>query len=158
MTPDDTDRPKPPAFQFYAAEFLADEKVMLMSGPHGMAQRGLYITLLCVCWREGSLPADPADLAALAGLEPGSFEALWQRVEKCFYKAGSRLRNKRLDVERRKQEARHVALSAAGRRGGEALRRNDNKSQASARPKPGRPENEASSSFHLHLHLHLHLQ
>lgn len=41
-----------PAFQFYPAEFLNDEATLNMT----LEERGMYITLLCHCWINGSLP------------------------------------------------------------------------------------------------------
>jgi len=52
MTPNP--KGKAPAFQFYAADWLADEAVSVMS----LEEEGAYIRALCYCWREGSIPAD----------------------------------------------------------------------------------------------------
>jgi uncharacterized protein YdaU (DUF1376 family) len=58
-----------PAFQFYAAEYLADEHVSIMS----VEDEGCYIRLLAYCWREGSIPADPQFQARLCkGIIPSS--------------------------------------------------------------------------------------
>lgn len=43
---------KPPSFQFYPQDFLADLNVTLMN----MEERGAYITLLCHNWIEGAIP------------------------------------------------------------------------------------------------------
>jgi len=52
---------KVPAFQFYAADYLADEHVQLMT----LEEEGAYIRALAYCWREGSIPADPEALSRL---------------------------------------------------------------------------------------------
>ena len=65
---------KAPAFQFYPKDFLTDERVKLMSH----TERGIYISLLCMCWLEGSLPAQPAALAKLVSLTPARFTRLWK--------------------------------------------------------------------------------
>jgi uncharacterized protein YdaU (DUF1376 family) len=58
-----------PAFQFYAAEYLADANVQIMS----IEDEGCYIRLLAYCWREGSIPADPELQARLCkGTVPSS--------------------------------------------------------------------------------------
>jgi putative transposase len=49
MTPNP--KGKDPAFQFYAADWLADEAVSVM----GLEEEGAYIRALCYCWREGSI-------------------------------------------------------------------------------------------------------
>jgi len=68
-----------------------------------MAGEGVYVHLLCYCWREGSIPADRSAIAVLCkGYNgPGIDEALT-----CFVpsrKCG-RLINRRVESERRKQE------------------------------------------------------
>jgi len=88
-----------PAFQFYPADWLSDERVISMS----MAGEGVYVHLLCYCWREGSIPADRSAIVVLCkGYNgPGIDEALT-----CFVpsrKCG-RLINRRVESERRKQE------------------------------------------------------
>src|SRR6478752_824536 len=51
---------KPPAFQFYADDFLGGTLTMTLE------ERGLYITLLCLQWSKGFVTED--DLSALAQL------------------------------------------------------------------------------------------
>lgn len=69
-------------------------------------ERGIYITLLCLCWLEHSLPADVGTLAKLVDVPPRRFTKLWAGVlSQCFTAAGDgRLYQKRLDVEREKQD------------------------------------------------------
>ena len=54
----------PPAFQFYATDTLANINFRSMS----LAERGCYMTLLCECWVNDSLPADEVKLAKILGL------------------------------------------------------------------------------------------
>jgi hypothetical protein len=54
-----------PAFQFYAADWLADERVKLMS----YEEQGVYLFLLCHEWLEGSIPADLTHLARLLHID-----------------------------------------------------------------------------------------
>jgi uncharacterized protein YdaU (DUF1376 family) len=97
-----------PAFQFYAADYLADEKVQLMT----IEEEGCYIRLLAYCWREGSIPANQDLLTRLCkGVSPSD------RVAMCFYSQGDRLRHKRLDLEREKQEEFRNEKSKAGMKG-----------------------------------------
>ena len=57
---------KPPAFQFYANDWLSSRLVAKMS----LEQQGAYLRLLCYCWSSGdvSLLDDDDELAALSGL------------------------------------------------------------------------------------------
>lgn len=50
-----------PAFQFYAADYLADETISLMS----LEEEGCFVRLLANCWRQGSIPADMKKLERL---------------------------------------------------------------------------------------------
>lgn len=104
---------KAPAFQFYAAEYLADENVQLLS----LQQEGIYIRLLAYCWREGSIPADVAKLSALC--KSCSPDALAEVVQ--LFRAAQlpgRLTHKRLDDERLKQELFRKKQSMNGSKGG----------------------------------------
>lgn len=58
---DPVSREKPPAFQFYAADWLADERLSVCP----LEVEGAYIRLLAYAWREGSIPADPAAVSVL---------------------------------------------------------------------------------------------
>jgi uncharacterized protein YdaU (DUF1376 family) len=91
---------KSPAFQFYPKEFLTDGNVAGMS----LQERGAYITLLCVCWQERSLPADPTRLANMVGLPYAQFRKFWPAIAVCFSQADGRLVHPRLEKEREKQE------------------------------------------------------
>jgi uncharacterized protein YdaU (DUF1376 family) len=91
---------KAPAFQFYPKDFLTDENVRVMS----LQERGAYITLICLCWTEGSLPSDANRLARLCGIPSTMFRKLWPAIAVCFREAGDdRLIHPRLEREREKQ-------------------------------------------------------
>ena len=108
----------PPSFQFYPADFLSDENVVLMSNE----QVGCYIKLLCYCWREGSIPNDMEFIARLCGVANGeNMATLWQKkggISECFQQDGSgRLFNRRLRLEREKQISHHHRQSQSGKKG-----------------------------------------
>jgi uncharacterized protein YdaU (DUF1376 family) len=109
---------KPPAFQFYAAEYLADENVALMT----LEEEGAYIRAMSYCWREGSLPSDDVRLSRLLkGCTP---EAL-TTVKGCFRISSndpSRLIHLRLDAERKKQTEWKRKSSEAGKKSGKVRR------------------------------------
>ena len=108
-------KPKSPAFQFYPGDWLSDENVVLMSN----AARGLYITLLCHCWLEGSIPADLDKLSKISNEKRKKFEKIWREVESCFSKNGDtgRYVNNRLERERTKQEYYRKERSESGKLG-----------------------------------------
>lgn len=102
-----------PAFQFYPADFLADENVALMS----LAGRGAYITLMCYCWREGSIPADTNRLGRLCGIDSSAMAQLWEELSPCFELTNNRYQHPRLERERRKQLEHSQERRESGRRG-----------------------------------------
>jgi uncharacterized protein YdaU (DUF1376 family) len=69
-----------------------------------LQERGAYITLICLCWTEGSLPSDANRLARLCGIPSTMFRKLWPAIAVCFRDAGDdRLIHPRLEREREKQ-------------------------------------------------------
>lgn len=121
---------KPPAFQWYPKDFLSDEKVIFMS----MAQRGVYITLLSMCWVEKSLPNDPSAIALKLGAELADVETV---CGKCFEVKGNRLKNRRLERERRAQRANKKTRSKAGKKGAKARWQTHGKRMANASEEDG---------------------
>lgn len=107
-----------PAFQFYAAEYLADENVQLMS----LEEEGCYIRLMAFCWREGSIPSD---LEKLSRLCKGASTTVLGVVAQCFEvspSSSSRLVHKRLEAERKKQAEWREKSSMGGKKGAETKR------------------------------------
>lgn len=101
---------KAPAFQFYPKDFLMDGNVSGMS----LQERGAYITLLCICWLEGSLPADVGRLANIVGTPRKAFAKFWPAIAICFQERGDRLMHGRLEIEREKQAEYRRRQSDAG--------------------------------------------
>lgn len=105
---------KAPAFQFYPKDFLTDEHVALMS----LQERGAYITLICYCWQQGSLPAEHEHLARFCGTPLAVFRRLWPSIAPCFRphpSQGDRLVHPRLEKERKKQRDFRRLQSEKGR-------------------------------------------
>ena len=105
-----------PAFQFYPSDFLADEKVLIMTNQ----EVGCYIKLLCVSWREGSIPKALPALAALCGESQKTMARLWPHLSACFLPApghADRLIHPRLERERTAQAAHRAERSQAGKKG-----------------------------------------
>jgi uncharacterized protein YdaU (DUF1376 family) len=118
---------KPPAFQFYAKEWLSSKAVVAMTP----TQRGYYIMLLAHAWdseKPGHLPNDPNILWKLARAES---KRAWEKecslVLAQFEKdRDGTLMNERLVLERRSQTRRSREFSRI------AKSRWDNKKQACA--------------------------
>lgn len=107
---------KSPAFQFDAAEWLADENISLMT----LEEEGAYIRLLACCWREGSISAIPE---AVARLTKHCSTTITERVLKQFIPMPgncSRMIHERLEKERKKQAAWSKKSSEAGKAGAKA--------------------------------------
>lgn len=92
-----------PAFQFYPKDFLLSRRVNRMS----FTERGIYITLLSMCWIDGGVTADLDRLGTELGLKPSKFRSMWDRgaLHECFSEKSGRLVNVRIEEERRKQIA-----------------------------------------------------
>ncbi len=129
---------KSPAFQFYPKDFLTDSHVIAMR----LQERGAYITLLCLCWLDGSIPADEAALARLCNVPLVAFRKIWPALAPCFAAAEERLIQPRIERERQKQNHYRALKAAAGRQGGrpkaegkqKPSRRQANKSPPSSSP------------------------
>ena len=109
---------KSPAFQFYPADYLSDEKVILMTAE----EEGCYWRLVAYCWHQGSIPADQ-DL--LCRMVKNTLNQPSSLVRSCFVEMSnqpSRLVHKRLEIERQKQEAWRTKSAEAGRKSGKARR------------------------------------
>ena len=103
---------KDPAMLLYGDDFYADEAVKLMS----LEQEAIYLRLLWHSWREGSIPGDLADLAALVGVSTARFRKLWPRtaVKWATAETPGRLVNPRQEHERRERSERSRRLRDAG--------------------------------------------
>ena len=98
---------RPPAFQFYADDFLAGTFTFTNE------QRGLYIALLCLQWNQGAIGEET--ITALAGgMPPESITAVMAKFVRG--EDDGMLRNPRLELERKKQAAFRAKCSEAGRR------------------------------------------
>lgn len=124
---------KRPSFQFYPADYLADMRVRMLS----WASRGLYVDLLCYCWREGWIPADGSAIAQLCGCHDLAI------VEPCLALFSphdsdpEKLVHKRLIEEKAKQDQHKMERSNSGLKGAKArwkkdLRKADSSANGSA--------------------------
>lgn len=121
---------KPPAFQFYADDFLA--------GTFSMSneERGLYITLLCRQWTQGHVTSDEVMRLGSTAAQPSINHVLtkFQPDE-----AGN-LKNARLELERSKQSAFRALQSEKGKASAQArFNRGSTAVQPSGAPKSNSP-------------------
>lgn len=108
---------KSPAFQFYPGDFLSDGHQMVME----LDEVGAYIRLMCVCWKEGSIPKDLGTLARLVRANGAEeMKRIWPALEPCFEEHPDdpdAWVHPRIEKERAKQQARRKKQSAGGRKG-----------------------------------------
>lgn len=88
-----------------------------------LQELGAYIRLLCLCWLERSLPVEMDALARLCRVSPACFTRLWPALQPCFTVVDGRLIQKRIEIERHKQETWRALKVAAGTKGGRAKAR-----------------------------------
>jgi uncharacterized protein YdaU (DUF1376 family) len=108
---------KPPAFQFYANDWLGSTQIMLMSP----AEEGAYIRLLAIAWNDEDccLPNDDEKLAKLSRLGKKWHSHSGAIIRKCFKVKGNKIFNERLLKEKRKIEDFRKERSKSGKRGAE---------------------------------------
>lgn len=99
---------KPPAFQFYADDFLAGTASMTAE------EVGGYIRLLCYQWSNGSIPTDTNRSARIAGMAESSLSHV---LAKFKIMADGKLCNERLEFERQKQNAFRMERAESGKKG-----------------------------------------
>lgn len=139
---------KAPAFQFYPKEFLMDGNVAGMS----LAERGAYITLICLCWQEGSIPADSTRLSRMLGVPGSVFQKLWPALEPCFREAEGRWIHPRLEKERDKQESYRRRQGDNGRLGGRPRKPDETQTKAVGFENESQTEAKKSSPIsYLHI-------
>lgn len=146
MADSDSTSGRAPAFQFYPKDFLHDGNVVVMN----LAERGAYVTLLCYCWTEGSLPADLNRLARFCGVNTAAFKKLWPALQPCFRVDGVtslRLIHPRLERERQKQAEFKRRQSDNGRKGGRPHKPNESQNNPSLSTGLTQTEPTKSSSF-----------
>lgn len=103
---------KSPAFQFYPTDYLASQRVQMMT----LEEEGAYVRLLCYCWQHGDIPAEPSQAARLIG--KGASTTLATTVLAMFnpITGTDRMNHDRLEAERAKQAAWREKSAAGGRK------------------------------------------
>jgi|ERR1044072_1202738 uncharacterized protein YdaU (DUF1376 family) len=107
----------PPAFPFYATDFLSDAPVIAMT----LEERGAYITLLCIAWTEQGIPDDHKKLAKVLRVSPRRFADIWEAMAVCWEADGAgRLVSPRMEIIRKEMRGRSTAAKEAGVKGARA--------------------------------------
>lgn len=114
---------RPPAFQLYASDLLADRRFLLMTA----AERGLLLSMRAACWVGDEVPRDPGLLARIVGLPLAEVEAALSDAVLSFFAevpngTNSSLHDPELAAQMQRLLARRTERAESGRRGGEAKR------------------------------------
>ncbi len=111
---------RPPAFQCYASDYIAQEEYALAS----LDERGLLFTLLNQCWVNDSVPADMAKLSKLLGISASELQSAYGNLIKKNLsgdpEASDRLSVPELLRQMSDMRARSAKWSESGRKGGKA--------------------------------------
>lgn len=111
-----------PWFPMYAADTLSDERFQGWT----CEERGAWFTLILMCWREGSIPAQPEQLRRLIHLDGPNFSMVWQAIGDRFALSDEkpdRLVSPRMEVEREGARRKSKIRGVAGAKGGKAKAR-----------------------------------
>jgi uncharacterized protein YdaU (DUF1376 family) len=126
-------------FPMYATETLADERFQGWT----CEERGAWVTLILVCWHEGSIPASPELLRRTLHLDAPAFRVIWEQIGNRFAPSDedpARLVSPRLEKERAKANRIASERAKAGAEGGKAKaergRKPSSNCQASAKQNP----------------------
>lgn len=127
----------PPAFQFYADDFIGGTVTMTHE------ERGLYIMLLCLQWTQGSITKEDAARLGSTVVQPSL-----NRVLTKFHPVGNGLlKNRRLEAERDKQIAFRERQARAGEASAKArLNRGSTVVEPEGQPKLNSPSPSPSSN------------
>ena len=107
---------QPPAFQFYAKDWLASSAVRRMT----LAERGAYIDLLAYAWKDGSIPNDSRSLVSMLGVATRTWKSVAPAVLARFTEGpNGTLVNERQETVRNQLLAFSERQSKAGKAGAE---------------------------------------
>ena len=103
----------PPAFQFYARDWLASGHVRRMT----YKERGIYFELLLFSWCDGSIPDNDVEIARLLNMSVREWRKSAPRIRPRFVERGGVLVNIRLETVRQEQDAHRLERSESGKAG-----------------------------------------
>jgi uncharacterized protein YdaU (DUF1376 family) len=124
-----------PAFQFYASDTMADKRYRLMS----LEERGLYLSMLCECWVNRGVPANPDELGQWLGYSAEKIRAaLTQHVLSFFADQKGEIYSPELEKYRTELLAQREKMSQGGKLG--ALRKVKKGNDSLSPPPEGYPQ------------------
>ncbi len=107
---------RPPAFQFYAGDFLS------RTTGWSPSERGALITLMASQWINGPLPKDLDRLARICSCSLGEFESAWKVISKLFTAKNEVVYIERIEGYRNELNERRKQASKAGKKSAEVRR------------------------------------
>lgn len=123
-----------PAFQFYASDVIADKRYRLMS----LEERGLFLSLMCECWVNKSVPDDPEKLGQWLGYPVAAIKsAMTEQVLSFFQSQQGEFNSPALEKYREELLGQRKRMSDGGKVG--ALKKAEKAKQALSHPQ-GYPE------------------
>ena len=120
---------KEPWFKFWAADYLCDTKVQKLP----LEAQGLLLRMWCACHIDGSLPADPEELAILIRSKLHSVLLSYPLCNPFFELRGNRLFSPRMEHERAKSEQARLNAQAKHKKDTYAIGSANGKANGSAK-------------------------
>ncbi len=103
-----------PYFAFYASDTMADKRYRSMR----LDERGLLISMMCECWVNNTMPADPDSLGKWLGFQSGEVKtALSDRVLSFFAEVKGELTCPEIEKYREKILVHREKQSKGGKNG-----------------------------------------
>lgn len=116
-----------PYFPLYAANLLASTPFRMMS----IEERGLWITIQMECWVNGSVPAEPKDLAKFLRITDDEVQRSYtQRQQSFLEKIGNELKSPELELQRKEYMDRREKQRLGGIHGAKRKAEKERQKQA----------------------------
>jgi uncharacterized protein YdaU (DUF1376 family) len=131
---------KPPAFQFYAKDWLSSTGTLTPAG------RGVFITLMAWSWDNGPLPDSSEKRARLSGVSRTIERKIWSEIAPFWKLTDAGWVLPRLERHRQELAEYHAEQAEKGRKGGQATARNRVATPAAPAAIGPHPESSSSSS------------
>lgn len=120
-----------PAYQEYASDILANAQYRMMT----LSERGLLYTMRKECWVNGSIPANPNDLASYLKFEVQEIQTCLSKKVLSFFKAQEEsLICPELEQYRQMLEDRNRKMSEGGKKGGKTTQNRHRGKQSTPEP------------------------
>lgn len=103
-----------PWAKFFVGDYLLDPDIKRLS----LAAQGIFIRLWCIYAREGHLPENLGDLAAVAGVSLKTLRSNWPGLHPLFVEEGSSRFGHRMRQAMAETHAHFTACRTAGSKGG----------------------------------------